>query len=143
MTNTHNDVEVRSSSLKTQMSRFIAVGVFTAALDYSITMLLTYFGLHRSAAKAVGWVFGTIAAYLANARWTFGAKVDGRTAVTVGILYATTFFVQNVLYWLLNNPLIALGLEGGWKDTVAFVIAQCVATITNFVIQRLFIFKAK
>ncbi|HCJ68000.1 GtrA family protein [Corynebacterium casei] len=132
-----------SNSLKTQLSRFVFVGIFTAILDYSVTMLLTYFGLHRSAAKAIGWVFGTIAAYLVNARWTFGAKVSGKTAVTVGLLYASTFAVQNVLYWLLESPLIALGFEGLTKNTIAFVIAQGVATVTNFVIQRVFVFKSK
>lgn len=119
------------------------VGIFTAILDYSVTMLLTYFGLHRSAAKAIGWVFGTVAAYLVNARWTFGAKVSGKTAVTVGLLYASTFAVQNLLYWLLESPLIALGFEGLTKNTIAFVIAQGVATVTNFVIQRVFVFKSK
>ena len=51
-----------NNSLKTQLTRFVLVGIFTAILDYSVTMLLTYFGLHRSAAKAIGWVFGTVAA---------------------------------------------------------------------------------
>ena len=109
MTNSADDaVEVKpsSTSLHTQLVRFISVGVFTAAIDYGLTLLLTYLGLHRSAAKAIGWVFGTITAYLVNARWTFGAKVSGRTAATVGILYASTFAVQNFLYWVLNEPLI-------------------------------------
>src|SRR5690625_5346534 len=83
-------------------------------------MLLTYFGLHRSAAKAIGWVFGTVAAYLVNARWTFGAKISGKTAISVALLYASTFAVQNVLYWLLNSPLQALGFDGLVKDTIAF-----------------------
>lgn len=132
-----------NNSLKTQLSRFVLVGIFTAILDYSVTMLLTYFGLHRSTAKAIGWVFGTIAAYLVNARWTFGAKVSGKTAISVGLLYASTFAVQNLLYWLLDSPLQALGMDGLFKDTVAFVIAQGVATITNFVIQRVFVFRSK
>ena len=69
--------------------------------------------------------------------------MSGRTAATVGILYASTFAVQNFLYWVLNEPLMALGFEGAVKDTIAFVIAQGVATGTNFAIQRAFIFKEK
>jgi len=132
-----------NNSLKTQLSRFVFVGIFTAILDYSVTMVLTYFGLPRSAAKAIGWVFGTVAAYLVNARWTFGAKISGKTAISVALLYASTFAVQNVLYWLLNSPLQTIGLHGLTKDTVAFIIAQGVATVTNFVIQRVFVFNSK
>ena len=131
------------STLKTQLVRFVSVGVFTAAIDYGLTLFLTYLGLHRSLAKAIGWVFGTIAAYIANARWTFGAHVSGRTAGAVGMLYLATFAVQNFLYWVLNAPLISMGFEGALKDTIAFVIAQGVATVTNFAIQRVFIFKGK
>ena len=132
-----------TSSMKTQLVRFVSVGVFTAAIDYGLTLFLTYLGLHRSLAKAIGWVFGTIAAYIANARWTFGAQVSGRTAGAVGLLYLSTFAVQNFLYWVLNAPLISMGFDGALKDTIAFVIAQGVATVTNFAIQRAFIFKGK
>ena len=45
------------------------------------------------------------------------------------------------LYWITNPPLIALGVEDPWKDFIAFVIAQGVATITNFILQRVLIFK--
>ncbi len=142
----HDATEYRGTdpqSLKTQLVRFVSVGVFTAIIDFGLTLLLTHFGLHRSAAKAIGWVFGTIAAYLINARWTFNSEVSGKTAAAVGALYVSTFAVQNGLYWLTDAPLLALGLEGAAKDTVSFVIAQGVATVTNFFIQRLFIFKGK
>ena len=36
-----------------------------------------------------------------------------------------------------------LGFKDPWKDLVSFVIAQGVATVTNFAIQRAFIFKEK
>ena len=47
MTNSADDaVEVKpsSTSLHTQLVRFISVGVFTAAIDYGLTLLLTYLG---------------------------------------------------------------------------------------------------
>ncbi|APT91673.1 membrane protein [Corynebacterium phocae] len=130
-----------NNTLKTQLTRFIGVGVLAAVIDFGLTLALTHLGLHRSGAKAVGWVFGTIAAYLANARWTFNAKVTGKTAAAVALLYISTFAVQNFLYWVTNAPLISLGFEGTVKDTISFVIAQGVATVTNFAIQRAFIFK--
>lgn len=124
-----------------QLSRFVGVGIFTAIIDYSLTMILHYFGLNRQLSKVVGWIFGTAAAYLLNSRFTFGAKVSARKALAVFLLYASTFVIQNLLWWLTQEPLLALGLEGWWMNTVSFVIAQGVATITNFILQRTLIFR--
>lgn len=132
-----------SASLRTQLSRFVAVGVLSAVVDLGLTLLLTSLGWHRSAAKAVGWVFGTITAYIMNSKWTFNSTVSRGTAAAVIVLYAATFGVQNLLYWLTEPPLLALGFSGVTKDVVAFVIAQAVATVTNFIIQRVFIFKSR
>lgn len=129
------------NSLWRQLSRFVGVGIFTAIIDYSLTMILHYFGLNRQLSKAVGWVFGTLAAYLLNSRFTFGAKLSARKATAVFLLYASTFLIQNLLWWVTRDPLLALGLEGWWMNTVSFVIAQGVATITNFILQRTLIFK--
>lgn len=137
-----SDVTVApGASLSTQLFRFIAVGVGSAVIDFGLTLILHHLGLQRSLAKAIGWVFGTITAYFLNARWTFGADVAGKTAGAVTLLYLATFAVQNFLFWVLESPLIALGFHDTLKDTIAFIIAQGVATITNFVIQRVFIFK--
>ena len=128
-------------SMWDQLTRFVIVGVFTAFIDFTLTMLLNYWGMHRQAAKAVGWVFGTIAAYLLNARYTFQAEWSAKTATAVGILYGSTFLVQHVLWWATKAPLEAIGLEGFWMNTVSFIIAQGVATLTNFFLQRAVIFK--
>lgn len=125
-----------------QLMRFVIVGVFCAMLDFGLTYLLTHqFGFTRVSAKVVGWCFGTLAAYLLNSRFTFQAKVTGKRALAVFILYASTFGIQVFLYWITNAPLLALGLEDPWKDIISFVIAQGVATVTNFVLQRVLIFK--
>ncbi|QPK79249.1 GtrA family protein [Corynebacterium lizhenjunii] len=129
------------NSLKTQLGRFIIVGVISAVIDLGLTLFLDHLGLHRSGAKAVGWVFGTITAYLLNARWTFNSTTGGKTAAAVALLYLSTFAVQNFLYWAAEGPLIALGFTGTGKNVIAFVIAQGVATVTNFAIQRALIFK--
>lgn len=104
-------------------------------------MLLQALGLHRQVAKAVGWSAGTLVAYLVNSKWTFNAAVTRSSAAAVALLYLSTFGIQNLLYWVLDSPLQAIGLTGMIKDTVAFVIAQSIATVTNFAIQRVVIFR--
>ncbi|MFI5504709.1 GtrA family protein [Corynebacterium kutscheri] len=129
------------ASLKTQLSRFIGVGIISAIVDLGLTLILQSLGLHRQVAKGFGWVAGTATAYVLNSKWTFNTQTSTRSAIAVGLLYLSTFAVQNFLYWVTDSPLHALGLIGTPKDVVAFVIAQGVATITNFVVQRVFIFK--
>ncbi|AGS33712.1 hypothetical protein B841_01145 [Corynebacterium maris DSM 45190] len=133
----------KDSTLWTQLSSFLGVGIFTAIIDATITFTLTHFGLHRNAAKAVGWVFGTAAAYLLNSRFTFKTKVTKGKALAVFLLYASTFGIQNLLYWATNGPLLALGFDGLTKDIISFVIAQGVATVTNFVLQRTVVFRER
>ncbi|MCS4490380.1 GtrA family protein [Corynebacterium sp. ES2794-CONJ1] len=131
-----------SSSLKTQLSRFIAVGIVAAIVDYGSTLILNYlFGFPRSGAKALGWCAGTVTAYVMNSKWTFNATTSKKSGLAVAALYLSTFAVQNFVYYILNAPLSSLGLEQAAVDTVSFVIAQGLATITNFVVQRMVIFK--
>ncbi|MHA2787793.1 GtrA family protein [Corynebacterium sp. S7] len=125
-----------------QLVRFTTVGIFTALIDFSLTWFFTFVvGWNRQIAKAIGWVFGTLAAYLLNSRFTFKSEVTAKKALAVFTLYASTFLIQQFMYWVTNAPLLALGFDGTTKDAISFVIAQGVATITNFVLQRVLIFK--
>lgn len=123
--------------------RFIAVGVVSAIVDFGLTLTLNALGLQRSVAKAIGWCAGTLTAYVLNSKWTFNSKTSAKSTAAVAALYLSTFAVQNFIYWVLESPLDALGLSKFWVNLVAFVIAQGVATVTNFIVQRVFIFNEK
>lgn len=132
--------------LVVQMIRFIISGVIAAVVDFGLTLILDYgFGFPRDAvAKPVGWVFGTITAYMINRRWTFKAEASWKRTVAVAVLYIITFAIQTQLYKY--SPLLFEGAWGWnrfWTDTASFVVAQGVATVINFIIQRVFIFKVK
>ncbi|WP_018025161.1 GtrA family protein [Corynebacterium ulceribovis] len=130
-------------SLQVQATRFLITGIGAAVIDFGSTLIFQAFGIQRTWAKAMGWVLGTIAAYLMNRRWTFQSDGSWKKAAAVAVLYLTTFAVQVGLYKFTNQPLIDLGLDGVWKDTVSFVIAQGVATVVNFIVQRTVIFKVR
>lgn len=128
--------------MKKQLVPFIIVGIGCAVLDFGVTLSLTELtALSRDLSKALGWVVGTIVAYVLNSRFAFHAQVNVKKAGAVLLLYGCTFAVQLLLYRWSEGPLVALGLTNPWKDLVAFIIAQGVATITNFVLQRRVIFK--
>lgn len=121
---------------------FIIIGIGCAVLDFGVTYALTKLTpLGRIPAKAVGWCVGTLAAYLLNSRFAFRAEVNAKKAGAVFILYASTLAAQLLIYDWAARPLEALGFHEFWRDLVSFVIAQGVATVTNFVLQRRVIFR--
>ena len=128
--------------MKQQVLPFLIIGIGCAVIDFGITNTLDQaLDVQRDLAKAVGWVFGTISAYVLNSKFAFNAKIDAKKASAVFILYATTFAVQMLLWRVTDEPLSSLGLQDSWKNAVSFVIAQGVATTTNFLLQRYWIFR--
>lgn len=125
-----------------QLVPFIIIGVFCAVIDFGITYSLDHvMGLSRDLSKIVGWCFGTLIAYVLNSRFAFQAQVNVKKASAVLVLYLSTLAVQVLLYKITEGPLIALGFVDPWKDTASFIVAQGVATVTNFVLQRKVIFR--
>ncbi|WP_281197349.1 GtrA family protein [Nocardia pseudovaccinii] len=124
--------------LKTQIIRFTLTGGLSAIVDYGIySFLLNLIGLPVSVAKSISFIAGTTTAYLINRRWTFQAPPSRARFIAVVILYAVTFAVQVGI----NQVLYATLPGDWWRQPLAFVIAQGTATVINFVVQRLVIFK--
>ncbi|MFI9511439.1 GtrA family protein [Nocardia sp. NPDC052566] len=124
--------------LKTQIIRFTVTGGLSAIVDFGIyVFLLNVVGLPVYVAKSISFIAGTTTAYLINRRWTFQAAPSRARFLAVIALYAVTFAVQvginQVLYLWIG--------EQWWRVPFAFVVAQGTATVINFVVQRLVIFK--
>jgi putative flippase GtrA len=126
--------------LRQQIVRFVVVGLGSAVVDFGLLVVLMAAGLGPTAAKAWSWVAGTLTAYLGNRRWTFTAAPSWRRLIAVLALYLMTFGVQVGLFHWLYPPLLAAWGQR-WAQVVAFVIAQGVATVTNFVVLRQVVFR--
>ena len=125
-------------SLKTQLFRFVLTGGFSAVVDFGLLWLLSeVFGVQVDAAKALSFIAGTLTAYLINRRWTFGAAPSRSRFLKVMALYALTFVVQVGVFHVVFNALD----DNPRAKLIAFVIAQGTATVINFIVQRVWIFR--
>jgi putative flippase GtrA len=124
--------------LAAQLGRFVAIGGLSALVDFGIYHGLLALGLFPSGAKAISFVCGTTTAYLLNRRFTFAsAGGKGRAAGFVA-LYGTTFALNVGTNALMLAVLPAMPL----RTSLAWVIAQAVATTINFVMLRTVVFRA-
>jgi putative flippase GtrA len=127
-------------SLGTQIWRFVVTGGFSAIVDFGLYVLLyRVAGMQPDLAKVIGWIAGTTTAYLVNRRWTFQAPPSRARLAAVWALYITTFVVQVGL----NHFFLRLLDYTPTAVVVAFVIAQGTATVINFAVQRMVIFRLK
>lgn len=125
--------------IKHELVVFLIVGTLTVLVDF-----ITYRGLIQfqvmqfDAAKATGFLVGTLFAYFANRFWTFGHKphVPGSTW-RFSALYLSTLGA-NVL---INAVVLKLLADTVFTFQLAFLFATGVSACLNFLGMKLFVFK--
>jgi putative flippase GtrA len=124
--------------LVAQLSRFVAIGVLSAAVDFGTYQGLLALGTWVHAAKAISFILGTTTAYLLNRRFTFGASEGGRARFAgFVLLYGTTFAINIGM----NALMLAVLPQVPLRISLAWVIAQGTATAINFVMLRTVVFR--
>ncbi len=125
--------------IKRELGVFLVVGALVVLVDYLTYRALSWWGaLSLDAAKAVGFVTGTVFAYFANRFWTFGRRRHVAGSMRrFALLYAFTLSTNVAINALILK--VSFGLQGSVQ--FAFLIATAVSATTNFVGMKSFVFK--
>ena len=124
--------------LRGQLARFVAVGAVSALVDFGFYHLLLQLGAVPPVAKGISFVLGTTTAYLLNRRFTFTASHGGKGRFAGFVLLYGTTFALNVG---VNSLALALLPAMPLRTSIAWVLAQGVATTVNFVMLRTVVFR--
>lgn len=124
--------------LRGQLARFVGVGVVSALVDFGVYHLLLQLDVVAPVAKGVSFVLGTTTAYLLNRRFTFTASGGGKGRFAGFVLLYGTTFALNVG---VNTLALALLPAMPLRTSAAWVLAQGVATVVNFVMLRTVVFR--
>lgn len=125
--------------IKRELQIFLIVGTLTVLVDLCTYRSLLWTQLFSiDTAKGLGFITGTVFAYLANRFWTFGHKqhADG-TLIRFLLLYSATLAANIII-----NSLVINLLNGfAWNLSAAFLIATGVSASLNFIGMKWFAFK--
>jgi putative flippase GtrA len=117
--------------VKTQLLRFVAVGVLNTGFSYSVYLVLIWLGLHFSLANLLATVVGILFSFR-----TQGALVFSNQSWH---LFRRFAFVWLLVY-LVNVSFIALLVHAGLGAALAGLVAIPPTVLLSFLLQRRFVF---
>lgn len=125
--------------MKRQLMIFLIVGLLTVLIDFiSYQILISKDLLSINMAKTIGFLNGTLFAYVANRRWTFGRVKHARGSLCrFLILYAITLGVNVMSNFALLSAIKSYALA----IPVAFIFATGLSAVLNFLGMNFFVFK--
>lgn len=131
------ETATRRRAFLARFGRFLLVGGTGVVIDFSAYFVFLNFGIEASLAKAISFILGSIWAYFANWKFTFGARKGKFTELAFAAVYLSALGVNT----LTNSVAITVFDGFHWKYIAAFVAATGASTIWNFAGMSLFVFK--
>ncbi len=125
------------SRLKSELPRFLVVGVTTVAVDYVSYQLLLAVGIALAPAKAGGFIAGTVFAYFANKTWTFSHRGNHRAAFIFAVLYGVTLGVNVAT----NSLVVGMLRDTSFALSAGFLAATAVSATLNFLGMKFLVFR--
>lgn len=127
-----------------KLLKFISVGIVNTILGMAIMFgLYNLLGCSYWVSSAANYIIVSILSYVLNKKFTFGHK--GEVAAS-SIRFAVNIAVCYLVAYGLAKPLAIWALAGcevTLQENIAMLIGMCIFTGTNYIGQRLFVFKQK
>lgn len=124
--------------IKREASIFLVVGLLTVVIDFCTYRLLLWSGtLDVAIAKTIGFLTGTVFAYIANRLWTFRHTQSGGSVPRFVLLYACTLGINVCI----NSGILLLAGTTHVGIGAAFVVATGCSAVLNFLGMKFFVFK--
>ena len=124
-----------SKKLKTELLRFLLVGGIAVLIDATVYFALVKLAiLHPSSSKRVSFACGAIWAFFMNKYYTFSQK-------QIKVSEPLSFSVVYLVGWLLNSVTHDILYKWTAIKLVAFLFATAVSTCSNFIGQKLIVFR--
>lgn len=109
--------------------RFVAVNVVNTGIYYALYLLLLLV-LPYVLANVVALAAAVLLAYAANARWTFGTAMTGRSLLTFLAGNGATTVLRTLVLWLLVE-------QAGMSELTAPVLATAITFPIAYVLAEL------
>jgi len=124
--------------LQKQVTRFLLIGIFVTTIDYAVYQFLLLYFDNFFVPKGIGFIIGTLLAYLLNRRYTFSSRRNINSSIN-------SFFSLYLISLVVNTNLNSLVISLFGNDTVtlnlAFVLATIASATINFVGIKFYVFK--
>ena len=121
-----------------QARRFLVVGTTTVLVDLASYSFCLWLAVPIDPAKGIGFVVGTIFAYVANRLWTFSARGGADRVFRFAALYLSTLVVNVAV----NAAMVWLGGTAKPALAAAFVVATGLSACLNFLGMKFLVFRA-
>ena len=130
--------------LKRELPIFLVVGLITVVIDFLLYRSIVLFGLQElTIAKTLGFLGGTLFAYIANRFWTFSKKdIKVRNFGRFLLVYITGLCV-NVSVNSLGIIVFSFYMDTGPHHIaiyISFLLATLVSATLNFIGMKYFVF---
>jgi putative flippase GtrA len=123
--------------IKREIGMFLIVGVSTVFIDYLVYSSVIWVGVDL--AKGIGFLTGTLFAFIANRFWTFGHK---RHAAGSTFRFFSLYISTLVVNILANSFLLEVMTETEVSIQLAFLFATGSSAVLNFLGMKFFVFKS-